>query len=261
MSNAEADRGLVLPQGEADLTPTFERLEPRSVLLGPRTEVRRSAAQQGAPDDRRLVFVDHYGPEDISNAAGMRVAPHPHTGLQTVGSAARRRDPPPRHARERRARRAGSAQPDDVGCRIAHSRSRHGDIRRSCGVQLVGRAAQIRTRHEAPRDFTQYADLPRPERPGLTAIIIGQLEDQVPGHGVLALGRRRARGERERAGRAAARLRVRPAGDRRRPGRGGRRLAVSEIGYVGAGRDSLRLTTTGAPARGLLLGGEPGAEP
>ncbi len=40
----------------------------------------------------------------------------------------------------------------------------------------------------------------------------------------------------------------------------GERLAVSEIGYVGAGRDSLSLTTTGAPARGLLLGGEPFAE-
>lgn len=37
---------------------------------------------------RRMVgawcFVDYYGPDDISGSAGMQVAPHPHTGLQTV---------------------------------------------------------------------------------------------------------------------------------------------------------------------------------
>jgi quercetin 2,3-dioxygenase len=38
--------------------------------------------------ERRMVgawcFVDFYGPDDISSAAGMQVPPHPHTGLQTV---------------------------------------------------------------------------------------------------------------------------------------------------------------------------------
>ena len=38
--------------------------------------------------NRRMVgawcFVDSYGPEDITGAAGMQVPPHPHTGLQTV---------------------------------------------------------------------------------------------------------------------------------------------------------------------------------
>jgi redox-sensitive bicupin YhaK (pirin superfamily) len=29
-------------------------------------------------------FVDQYGPEDVSLSGGMRVPPHPHTGLQTV---------------------------------------------------------------------------------------------------------------------------------------------------------------------------------
>jgi quercetin 2,3-dioxygenase len=37
---------------------------------------------------RRMVgawcFLDYYGPDDISRSAGMQVAPHPHTGLQTV---------------------------------------------------------------------------------------------------------------------------------------------------------------------------------
>ncbi len=29
-------------------------------------------------------FADHYGPDDVSETGGMDVAPHPHTGLQTV---------------------------------------------------------------------------------------------------------------------------------------------------------------------------------
>ncbi len=29
-------------------------------------------------------FADHYGPERVADTGGMRVAPHPHTGLQTV---------------------------------------------------------------------------------------------------------------------------------------------------------------------------------
>src|SRR5829696_8028028 len=29
-------------------------------------------------------FVDHFGPDDVSDSPGMRVPPHPHTGLQTV---------------------------------------------------------------------------------------------------------------------------------------------------------------------------------
>ena len=84
MSNAESDRELVLPADNAEHAPTFERLEPRHVLLGPRTEVRRVLPNK----ERRMIgawcFVDHYGPEDISDTAGMRVPPHPHTGLQTV---------------------------------------------------------------------------------------------------------------------------------------------------------------------------------
>jgi quercetin 2,3-dioxygenase len=54
-------------------------------LGGPRgMTVTRTLPHRG----RRMVgawcFVDYYGPEDISDAPGMNVAPHPHTGLQTV---------------------------------------------------------------------------------------------------------------------------------------------------------------------------------
>jgi quercetin 2,3-dioxygenase len=65
--------------------------EPESVLLpghdvplGRYTTVRRLLPLR----QRRMVgawcFVDHFGPDDVSDRPGMQVPPHPHTGLQTV---------------------------------------------------------------------------------------------------------------------------------------------------------------------------------
>jgi quercetin 2,3-dioxygenase len=64
--------------------PALDLLPGKEVLLGESTRVRRLLPTLG----RRLVgawaFVDHYGPDDVAAGAGMQVAPHPHTGLQTV---------------------------------------------------------------------------------------------------------------------------------------------------------------------------------
>lgn len=64
--------------------PALDLLPGKEVLLGESTRVRRLLPTLG----RRLVgawaFVDHYGPDDVTATAGMQVAPHPHTGLQTV---------------------------------------------------------------------------------------------------------------------------------------------------------------------------------
>ncbi|MCX6400316.1 MAG: pirin family protein [Propionibacteriales bacterium] len=63
-----------------------ELMTPREVPLGgPRAmTVRRTLPQR----DRSLIgawcFLDHYGPDEVSESGGMVVAPHPHTGLQTV---------------------------------------------------------------------------------------------------------------------------------------------------------------------------------
>ena len=65
-------------------SPVLDLLPGKEVLLGESTKVRRLLPTLG----RRMVgawaFVDHYGPDDVAAAAGMQVAPHPHTGLQTV---------------------------------------------------------------------------------------------------------------------------------------------------------------------------------
>jgi redox-sensitive bicupin YhaK (pirin superfamily) len=64
--------------------PALDLMPGKEVLLGESTRVRRLLPTLG----RRMVgawaFVDHYGPDDVAGSPGMQVAPHPHTGLQTV---------------------------------------------------------------------------------------------------------------------------------------------------------------------------------
>ncbi len=63
-----------------------EVLEPREVPLGgPRAmTVRRTLPQRARSLVGAWCFADHYGPDDVGVSGGMDVAPHPHTGLQTV---------------------------------------------------------------------------------------------------------------------------------------------------------------------------------
>jgi redox-sensitive bicupin YhaK (pirin superfamily) len=63
-----------------------EVLTPRDVPLGgPRAmTVRRTLPQRHRSLIGAWCFLDHYGPDDVADAGGMSVAPHPHTGLQTV---------------------------------------------------------------------------------------------------------------------------------------------------------------------------------
>jgi redox-sensitive bicupin YhaK (pirin superfamily) len=114
-------------------------------------------------------------------------------------------------------------------------------------------------RHDAPRDFTQYRDLPAVERDGLRATVVtGEFEGAVSPaatftplvgvelivagdatisllpayeYGVLAVD---------------SGLQVE-----------GKQLEISEIAYVGGGRSSLRLSSPGGERRAFLLGGEP----
>lgn len=61
-------------------------LEPRLVPLGgPRAmTVYRTLPQRTRPLIGAWCFLDHYGPDDVSETGGMRVPRHPHTGLATV---------------------------------------------------------------------------------------------------------------------------------------------------------------------------------
>jgi redox-sensitive bicupin YhaK (pirin superfamily) len=63
-----------------------ELLQPREVPLGgPRAmRVQRSLPQRSRSMIGAWCFLDHYGPDDLSERGGMRVPGHPHTGLATV---------------------------------------------------------------------------------------------------------------------------------------------------------------------------------
>jgi hypothetical protein len=66
------------------VAPDSVLLPGHDVPLGRYTTVRRLLPQR----QRRMVgawcFVDHFGPDDVAGTPGMRIPPHPHTGLQTV---------------------------------------------------------------------------------------------------------------------------------------------------------------------------------
>ncbi|MFF7160763.1 pirin family protein [Streptomyces sp. NPDC008086] len=79
------------PAEPAGTTPRLhgreiEVLSAREVPLGgPRAmTVRRTLPQRARTLIGAWCFADHYGPDDVTVTGGMRVAPHPHTGLQTV---------------------------------------------------------------------------------------------------------------------------------------------------------------------------------
>jgi redox-sensitive bicupin YhaK (pirin superfamily) len=63
-----------------------EVIQPRAVPLG---GIRAMTVRRTLPSRERSFigawcFLDHYGPDQVSATGGMRVPPHPHTGLQTV---------------------------------------------------------------------------------------------------------------------------------------------------------------------------------
>ncbi|MGO4301248.1 pirin family protein [Leifsonia sp. RAF41] len=85
MSNLERDPVEVVAT-DVLTAARVEILEPRDVPLGgPRAmTVRRTLPQRRRSLIGAWCFIDHYGPDDVSSTGGMRVPPHPHTGLQTV---------------------------------------------------------------------------------------------------------------------------------------------------------------------------------
>ncbi|MGO1174526.1 MAG: pirin family protein, partial [Actinomycetaceae bacterium] len=86
MSNLETRPAeMVLSCPDAD-PPGIEVVTSRVVPLGgPRAmPVRRTLPSRARSFVGAWCFVDHYGPDDVDLTGGMDVAPHPHTGLQTV---------------------------------------------------------------------------------------------------------------------------------------------------------------------------------
>ena len=243
--------------------PTHELLVGRDVPLGKHTVVNRTLPHR----DRRMVgawcFVDHFGPDALLAMPGMRVPPHPHTGLQTVTwlleGAVEHRD----SLGNAQTITPGALNLMTAGRGISHSEESPSDRPPTLhGVQLWVALPDAETTI-APR-FEHVTDLPRVTGPGVdVTVLLGEVagaasparvhtpivgadvalaagaDSQMPlerdfEHAVLV-----TTGEVEVDGVAVA------------PGR---------LLYLGIGRTEVRLRA-GTPARLLLLGGEPfGAE-
>ncbi|NLU84016.1 pirin family protein [Rhodococcus sp. HNM0569] len=141
-----------------DATPEPpELVEPREVPLGgPRAmTVRRTLPHRRRPLVGAWCFVDHYGPDDVAGTGGMRVAGHPHTGLQTASWLFRgeieHRDTTGVHATVR----PGELNLMTAGSGIAHSEFSTADTSVLHGVQLWI-ALPDRSRFTAP-GFEHYA--------------------------------------------------------------------------------------------------------
>jgi quercetin 2,3-dioxygenase len=152
-----------------------EVMVPRDVPLGgPRAmTVRRTLPQR----ERSLIgawcFLDHYGPDDVADTGGMTVAPHPHTGLQTVSwlftGEVEHRDSAGHHAMVR----PGELNLMTAGHGISHSEVSPASVTTLHGAQLWV-ALPADARDGAPR-FDHYAP-PAVEGDGWTArVFLGSL--------------------------------------------------------------------------------------
>ncbi|MGW3206093.1 pirin family protein [Streptomyces sp. NPDC001135] len=141
-------------------TAPVEVLTPRDVPLGgPRAmTVRRTLPQRARTLIGAWCFADHYGPDDVSTTGGMDVAPHPHTGLQTVSwlftGEIEHRDSMGSHARVR----PGELNLMTGGHGIAHSEVSTPRTTVLHGVQLW--VALPEEHRDTERDFQHYAPEP-----------------------------------------------------------------------------------------------------
>ncbi|MFF0740481.1 pirin family protein [Streptomyces sp. NPDC004111] len=145
---------------EASAGASVEVLTPRDVPLGgPRAmTVRRTLPQRSRTLIGAWCFADHYGPDRVADSGGMDVAPHPHTGLQTVswlfGGEIEHRDSMGSHAFVR----PGELNLMTGGHGISHTEVSTPGTTVLHGVQLWV-ALPDQHRH-APRDFQHHAPGP-----------------------------------------------------------------------------------------------------
>ena len=269
MSDLERDPAEVIGTGDCD-GPALELLEPREVVLGRTTTVRRLLPNK----NRRMVgawcFVDHYGPDDLTTRVdsydvpgerGMHVPPHPHTSLQTVSwlfeGEIEHRDSVGSHAFVR----PGELNIMTAGNGIAHSEVSTPDAPPMLhGAQLwVALPDSVRT--TTPPAFNAYADLPTLDVDGARGTVmtgsVAGVTSPAPAYTPLV----------------GADIIIEPGRTLSLPLTPGYEYAVlivdgslsvgelrpgfGEMAYLGAGRESINLVASDNGVRFLLLGGEP----
>ncbi len=154
----------------------METLSPRDVPLG---GLRAMTVRRTLPQRKRSLigawcFLDHYGPDDVAETGGMRVPPHPHTGLQTVSwlfsGEVEHRDSLGTHALVR----PGELNLMTAGYGISHSEDSTPATRVLHGVQLWTVLPE-RDRDTAPA-FDQHVPPAVPLEDGVVRVFLGTLE-------------------------------------------------------------------------------------
>ena len=239
-----------------------ELLEGAAVALG---GPRGLAVTRTLPNRRRRMvgawcFLDAYGPHDLTGTRGMRIGPHPHTGLQTVSWLISGEILHTDSVGSRQEIRPGQLNLMTAGRGIAHAEQtpdRHSGLLQ--GVQLW--VVLPGSDRDVPPAFDHHADLPVVANGGLSATVL---------MGTLAGATSPARcytplvgAEVTLSGDASLELRT----DFEyavlvldgAPTVNGVNLKPGPLLYLGDGRSSVSFGTDG-PARVLLLGGEPFGE-
>jgi redox-sensitive bicupin YhaK (pirin superfamily) len=224
--------------------------------------VRRTLPQR----ERSLIgawcFVDHYGPDDVTETGGMTVPPHPHTGLQTVSwlfeGEVEHRDSSGAHAMVR----PGDVNLMTAGQGIQHSEVSTPQTQRLHGAQLWV-ALPDRDRHVAP--FFEHAE-PEPITIGAATlrVFVGEFAGSAsPVRTFTAL----IGAQLDLPAGASVELPLDPSFEYGvLVDAGIAHLDATEVprnhlGYTAPGRSSVRIAAGDAPLRALLLGGEPLGEP
>jgi redox-sensitive bicupin YhaK (pirin superfamily) len=263
MSNLERAPLLTVSEVEATARPVLEVTPAREVDLGEGTPVRRLLPKRIRSTIGAWCFVDHYGPQDINGKPGMRVPPHPHTCLQTVtwlvAGEVLHRD----SLGNEQLIRPGQLNLMTAGRGIAHAEESPADHPPLMhGLQLW--AALPERSSAIDPAFDHLPDLPVVELRGVRiTVLIGEVEGE----------RSDARAFSALVGAAVDSS---AAADVDIPARAdfeygfvvlsgaaeieGTRLDVGSLMYVGSGRNTITVRTSG-PARLFLLGGEPFGEP
>ncbi|MFD8984271.1 pirin family protein [Streptomyces sp. NPDC059564] len=246
---------------ESENDARVEVLTARDVPLGgPRAmTVRRTLPQRARTLIGAWCFADHYGPDRVADSGGMDVAPHPHTGLQTVSwlfaGEIEHRDSLGTHAFVR----PGEINLMTGGHGISHTEVSTPATTLLHGVQLW--VALPGEHRHAPREFQHHAPEPLRVDGAELRVFLGTLAgDTSPVRTFTPLLGAEVLID---AG-ATVTLDVDPGfehgllvdeGDVRLDGTP---LRPAELGYAATGRTTLTLTNdSGRPARTVLLGGPP----
>ncbi|MFD4366017.1 pirin family protein [Rhodococcus sp. NPDC058521] len=264
MSNVETDPVEQRCADVGDPESGIQVLTSREVPLGgPRAmAVRRTLPQRARSLIGAWCFADHYGPDDASVSGGMNVAPHPHTGLQTVSwlftGEIEHRDSIGSHAMVR----PGELNLMTAGHGIAHSEVSTPATQTLHGAQLWVALPEA-ARDTAPA-FEHFRPDPIEVAGATIRVFLGSLAGSTSPVDTFTklLG-----AEILLAPGASLSLDIDPEFevgvlvDQGETKMAGTRLGWAELGYQGVGNEVLELRNDGdVEARLLVLGGEPFGE-